>query len=262
MASKRVFLTAEWRWLAMLHWPAPAELLERYLPPGLELDQWRGATYVSAVGFLFRDTRLRGWRIPWHRDFPELNLRFYVRPPDERAARGVCFIREVVSLPAVTFVARTVYNENYVTCPMRYQHSLSEGKIAAGSRAEYAWKRRGRWNRLALSARGSPAFPASGSAEEYFTENYWGFTARRGGGAARYRVEHPAWLIWPADHVEWDCDAAAMYGPEWHAVLNAPPEHAHFIEGSAVKVYAGERLEPTHAPQSEVRGCLGQGQAS
>ncbi len=253
MSGKRVFLTAEWRWLAVLHWPAPAELLERYLPPGLELDCWRGAAYVSAVGFLFRDTRLLGWHIPWHRNFPELNLRFYVRPVDEPSARGVCFVREVVPLPAVTVVARTVYNENYVTCPMRYQLSLSNGNIAAGSLAEYAWKRHGRWNRLALSACATPALPAPNSAEEYFTENYWGFTARRGGGATRYRVEHPAWMIWPANQVEWDCDAAAMYGPAWQPVLGAPPEYAHFIEGSAVKVYAGDRLDPTRSAQRALR---------
>jgi uncharacterized protein YqjF (DUF2071 family) len=247
MAAPRVFLTAEWRWLAMLNWPAPRALLERHLPAGLDLDLWQGEPYVSIVGFMFRDTRLRGLAIPWHREFAELNLRFYVRQGDDPASRGVCFVREVVALPAVTFVARAIYNENYVTCPMRHRLLLANGQIEAGSRTEYSWKRRGRWNQVAARATDSPCKPTPGSAEEYFTENYWGYTSQRDGGTAQYRVEHPPWRIWPTEGVVWECDVAAMYGPEWREVLAAPPESAYLIEGSAVKVYEGRRL-PIHAP--------------
>jgi uncharacterized protein YqjF (DUF2071 family) len=249
MNAERVFLMAEWRWLAMLHWPAPETLLQRYLPDGLELDLWRGLPYVSIVGFLFRDTRLRGWCIPCHREFPELNLRFYVRPIGKPAERGVCFVREVVPLPAVTCVANGVYNESYITCRMRNRVDLTNDAIHVGSRAEYAWKHCGKWNRLALRACDAPSAPAADSPEEYFTENYWGFTRRRGGGTTRYRVEHPPWLIWPADKTEWHCDAAAMYGPEWSEILGAQPEYAHFVEGSAVKVYEGQPLDRATVPR-------------
>lgn len=247
--SKRVFLTAEWRWLAMLNWPAPAELLRRFLPRGLELDFWQGSPYLSIVGFLFRDTRLRGWAIPWHREFAELNLRFYVRQPDAPENRGVCFVREVVALPAVTWVARTIYNENYVTCPMRHRLELRGAQLLAGDRAEYAWKSRGVWNRVAARAAGEVMSPTAGSAEEYFTENYWGFTARRDGGTAKYRVEHPPWRIWRAEDVEWNCDVAGMYGAEWCEVLSGTPESAYLIDGSAVKVYAGEPLSSQHSAE-------------
>ncbi|MDZ4783124.1 MAG: DUF2071 domain-containing protein [Planctomycetia bacterium] len=246
MNHGQVFLTAEWRWLAMFNWPAPDDLLRQYLPRGLELDRWQGQPYVSIVGFMFRDTRLRGWAIPGHRTFAELNLRFYVRQPDEPESRGVCFVREVVALPAVTWVARAAYNENYVTCPMRFRHSCTGQQLADGDHVEYSWKRAGRWNKVSARTANAPRIPAPESAEEYFTENYWGYTAQRDGTTKQYRVEHPPWLIWPTTEVTWDCDVAAMYGEEWQDVLRGAPESANLIEGSAINVYTGRRLEMAH----------------
>jgi uncharacterized protein YqjF (DUF2071 family) len=68
-----VFLTGEWRYLAMLNYRVDPSLLEPLVPRGTILDAWRGATYVSLVGFLFRDTRVLGVPIPLHRDFEEVN---------------------------------------------------------------------------------------------------------------------------------------------------------------------------------------------
>ena len=75
----KVFLTAEWRQLALLNFDVDPALLLPRVPAGVELDLWQERAIVSVVGFLFRDTRLLGWAIPWHRNFAEVNLRFYVR---------------------------------------------------------------------------------------------------------------------------------------------------------------------------------------
>ena len=73
------FLTAEWRYLAMVNYEIDPALLLSRAPRGTELDFWEGKTFVSIVGFLFLNTKVLGWTIPWHRDFEEVNLRFYVR---------------------------------------------------------------------------------------------------------------------------------------------------------------------------------------
>ena len=75
----RPFLTARWEHLAMLNFEIDPQRLAPLVPTGTELDFHEGRTFVSIVGFVFRDTRVRGWAIPRHRDFEELNLRFYVR---------------------------------------------------------------------------------------------------------------------------------------------------------------------------------------
>src|SRR5262249_23369553 len=114
------FLTAGWYNLVMLNYLVDPAALREAVPTGTEIDFFEDQPYLSVVGFQFRDTRLLGIPIPFHRHFPEVNLRFYVRRRTEDSwRRGVVFIKEIVPRRMVTWVARTVYNENYVTLPMR-----------------------------------------------------------------------------------------------------------------------------------------------
>jgi uncharacterized protein YqjF (DUF2071 family) len=55
-----VFLTAEWRDIAMLNYEVPPELLHPYVPHGTELDLLDGKALVSVVGFRFMRTRVLG----------------------------------------------------------------------------------------------------------------------------------------------------------------------------------------------------------
>jgi len=78
---------SEWRKLIMANYVVPEESLLPYLPAGTELDRHEGRCYVSLVGFLFQDVRLKSVPIPFHRTFEEVNLRFYVQhtPPTGEA---------------------------------------------------------------------------------------------------------------------------------------------------------------------------------
>src|SRR5262249_34292929 len=108
--SKRPFLTANWINLFVVTYAVPPEILKPFLWPGLSLDLRGGDAFVSLVVFDFSDTRVRGISWPGYRNFPELNLRFYVRQGTER---GVVFIREIVGKRLVAWIARTLYNEPY-----------------------------------------------------------------------------------------------------------------------------------------------------
>ncbi|MBK9170184.1 MAG: DUF2071 domain-containing protein [Bryobacterales bacterium] len=229
------FLTAEWRSLAMLNYRVDPAILAPLVPAGTELDTWDGAAYVSMVGFLFLRTRLFGVAVPGHEDFEEVNLRFYVRrATPEGWRRGVVFAKEIVPKPAVAWVARTFYNENYVALPMR--HWDDERCV------EYEWQTT-RWNRLAVTPTGDPALPESGSIEEFITEHYWGYAPQPDGATVEYHVEHPRWYVWKVTSGELDCDAATVYGPSFEAALSGPPDSAFLAEGSPVTVYKGSRLE-------------------
>lgn len=134
----RTFLTARWRHLAMLNYVVDRELLATRVPRGTELDFWQGRTYLSVVGFLFEDTRVLGLPIPFHRNFEEVNLRFYVR---RRSAdgwkRAVSFVREIVPRAAIAWTARALYNEPYVAWPM--SHRVQTAAHGAAS-VEYGWR--------------------------------------------------------------------------------------------------------------------------
>ena len=111
----RVFLTAEWRSLLMLNYAIDPAVLRPLVPHGVELDLWEGEALVSMVGFLFLHTRVMGVPIPFHRNFEEVNLRFYVRrSAPEGWRRGVTFVREIVPRRAIATLARVLYNEPYL----------------------------------------------------------------------------------------------------------------------------------------------------
>ncbi len=235
------FLTAEWRHLVMLNYEInPARLLP-FVPRGTELDTWNGKTLVSLVGFLFLDTRLLGWPVPFHRNFEELNLRFYVRRcgPDGWR-RGVVFIKEIVPRFAIAAVARWLYNEQYIALPMR--HSISATAPGSAPRVEYSWRHHGRWNRLTAQTTGELQAIAPGSEEEFITEHYWGYTAQRDGGCLEYQVEHPPWRVWQVGECSLDCHAVELYGAEFGAVLSGKPSSAFVAEGSPVIVRRGVRI--------------------
>jgi uncharacterized protein YqjF (DUF2071 family) len=238
MDHPKPFLTAQWRNLAMLNFEIAREILEPLVPPGTVLDTYKGKTYVSVVGFLFQDTRLKGVPIPFHRNFEEVNLRFYVRHfSGEDWRRGVVFIKEIVSSVAIAATARIVYNENYVVMEMSHRIEKLHGsdRLSVG----YRWRLREKWNYLQAIAGGEPSDPATGSREEFITDHHWGYARQRDGSCIEYHVEHPRWPVRRATEYVFDCDVAAIYGGEFVPALSAAPASAFLIEGSTVSVHQG-----------------------
>ena len=239
--SEPAFLTAEWRWLLMLSFVVEPSVLRRHVPRGTELDDWEGTTFVSLVGFLFLGTRVMGFAVPFHRNFEEINLRFYVRSRGaEGWRRGVVFIREVVPRWAVASVARWLYGENYVACPTRSTIIDSTGTLP-GSIA-YRWRSGGEWLSIGAEYAGAPALPVSGSEEEFITEHYWGYSRQQDRTAIEYQVEHPRWRVWRAATAVLECEVGSLYGPEFVAALSSSPSTAFVADGSPVMVRRGRRL--------------------
>lgn len=243
MTQSRPFLTAEWRHLVMLNYEADPGLFAPFVPYGAELDLWRGRAIFSLVGFRFLKTRLKGWPIPFHQDFAEVNLRFYVR----RAApdgwrRGVVFIREIVPKHAVTWVANAVYEEHYLTAPLKYRVQIPASRNDQTGRCDYVWTlARQQW-KLSAEFHGLPQPLLPGSEAEFIAEHYWGYTRHADGSTSEYRVDHPPWRVWSADRAEFQGDAATLYGSGFAASLSKPPASAMVLDGSPVTVYTGQRL--------------------
>ena len=239
MTQQAKFLSAEWRYLAMLNYEIDPTVLQPYVPHGTELDSWRGKTFASMVGFLFLKTRVLGLPIPFHTNFEEVNLRFYVRRRGEEGwRRGVVFIKEIVPKIAIATVARVVYNENYVAMPMRHTIEEAGPHLTVG----YDWRFGETWQKLWVKTRGDPQPLVSGSEEEFITEHYWGYAAQKNGGCVEYRVEHPPWRVWSVSECELACDVARLYGDPFVEALQAHPSSAFLAEGSPVAVHRGVRV--------------------
>ena len=209
-------------------------MLAKYLPPGVELDFHQGETFLSLVAFLFLHTRILGLAVPRHRDFEEVNLRFYVRRKSaDTWRRGVCFIREIVPRHAIAAVAQVFYGEPYLALPMKSKIVHRDGEV----KVEYGWRRGKKWETLAHVGDGQSSQPHSaGSHEEFITEHYWGYTKLRE-ECSEYRVEHPRWKIWPATSAMLKAEVAALYGRSSPQTLSAPPVSKFIAEGSDVQVW-------------------------
>ena len=227
------FLTATWRHLVLLNSRVDEDLLVPHLPSGVELDRWDGDCWASLVGFQFLHMSVKGVPAFGYRDFPEINLRFYVkRQVNGETRRGVVFIREITPHLMVGWVARALYNEPYTTMPMR--QSVDE------SHARYQLQIDGQWQGLGVRAAG--AWRDQDEAELFITEHYWGYNTQRNGDAMEYQVEHPTWR---ARSIELDCldlDIEKLYGAQWAKALGAKPDSMVFAEGSGVTVRSGVRI--------------------
>ena len=188
--DRDIFLSADWRYLAMLNYEIDPAVLHPLVPAGTKLDDFGGKTFVSIVGFLFLNTRVLGVSIPFHRDFEEVNLRFYVqREVGDERRRGVVFVRELVPRRAIAWTANLVYGEHYSAVPMR--HAIDRSSAGEVRGAEYAWRFAGRGDRMAVEVSGAPQEAAAGSLEEFITEHYWGYARQRSGKTVEYEVKHP-----------------------------------------------------------------------
>jgi uncharacterized protein len=236
----RTFLSAEWRYLAMLNYRVAPEMLLPYVPAGTELDQWNGATFASVVGFLFANTRVLGVPIPLHRTFEEVNLRIYVRRDEGRETRrGVTFIREIVPRRAVALVARAMYNEPYRALAMR--HHIRSG--ATDPAVDYEWKGSAGWSGVHLSAAGAAEPIRAGSQEAFIAEHDWGYTTQRDGSTIEYEVHHPKWNAWPARTARLAGNVADVYPPPFASILSRDPDSAFLADGSAVTVHMPRRID-------------------
>jgi len=234
------FLTAEWRKLVMANYLVSEDLLKPYLPYGTELDYWNNNLYISLVGFMFLNTKVLGVPVPFHRNFEEVNLRFYVRYKQEGEwRRGVVFIKEIVPKNIISLVANTIYGEHYETLPMNHIIMEKEERW----HVEYHVKKGYRWHKIIVEAPNKPLPIKEGSEEEFITEHYWGYTKRGALKTSQYEVGHPRWKYYAVDKFEVDGDFCAIYGNQFD-FMNEEPHSTFLAEGSQIFVKPAASIKP------------------
>lgn len=235
------FLTAQWRNLLMANFETDAAVLHNYIPHGTELDAWNGKHYVSVVGFMFQDTRVLGLSIPFHKNFEEVNLRFYVRYRHADGwRRGVVFVKEFVPKRMITMVANALYGEKYATLPMRHTW---EDQDQQRMKVRYEWQSGEQWNHIEAIADKAAVLVSPDSKEHFITEHYWGYAQGQNGRQTfQYQVTHPSWRIHPIHEYSFHLDTAALYGHHFLDTLSQAPASVFLAEGSGIEVMQGIRI--------------------
>jgi len=238
------FLKAEWKNLALFNYEVDAKILEKYVPAGTKIDLWNNRCYVSLVGFMFKNTKVLGLKVPFHVDFEEVNLRFYVkRFENGEWKRGVVFIKEIVPKKAITFIANTLYQEHYETQKMR--HEIIEGDTT--NIFIYQWKSKEKWNTIELETKKDLTKIKIDSDAEFITEHYFGYTKITKDLTFEYEVQHPRWEQYEVLHHNIDIDFEKTYGEDFKFLQNIKPASVFLAKGSKITVKNKRKLESVKA---------------
>ena len=229
----KTFLRAKWQNLIMANYEVDPSVLMPYLPKGVELDYFHGKTYVSLVGFLFKNTSIFNIPIPFMGTFEEVNLRFYVlRKEGNEIKRGVVFINETVPNKIVAYVANKLYKEHYIAIPTKHSWKMTSNT----KEITYQWKVKSKWNSLQVNASVAKQNMEVGSIEEFIFEHYFGYTKVNENHSIEYKINHPSWQINSIKDYKIECDFASFYGQDFEIINYAKPHSVMLAEGSDISV--------------------------
>lgn len=222
-----------WSDLAFLHWPVDPSAIRPLVPAELELDTFNDKAWLGIVPFRMEASRLRFTpAIPGLSDFPELNVRTYVRAGTRF---GVWFFSLDAASPGAVRGARTLFNLPYFDATM-----------TADTRVDIVSYRSHRTHRDAppadFIAEYSPSGPvhyADQRTLDYFlTERYCLFNQDRKGEVGFIDVHHLPWPLQQATvTIERNTMAAAL-----GITLPDQAPLAHFARGVDVVAWNRESL--------------------
>ena len=188
-------MTQTWHDLLFAHWPVHVDQLRPLVPPAFQLDLFTGQAWIGVVPFYMANVAPRGIpAISWISEFPELNVRTYVRVGDRP---GVYFFSLDAGSWLAVRTARLLLNLPYFSAAMSvrpdrsgvaYESCRGDSKQTANLRINYG-------------PTGAPFEPSRESLEYFLTERYCLYNVDRRGRPYRLEIHHPPWKLQPAEAV-------------------------------------------------------------
>jgi len=180
-------LNMQWRDLLFAHWPVPATALAPFIPAPLTLDTFEGQAWLGVVPFRMANVG------PLRQEFPELNVRTYVR---HGSHGGVWFFSLDAAHRLAVRTARRFFHLPYCDAQM----AVDERDTGAFHYRSTRTHRGEPPARLDVTYRPTgPAFSAPpGSLDHWLTERYSLFSQSPCGTVYRGDVEHAPWPLQPA----------------------------------------------------------------
>jgi uncharacterized protein len=180
-----------WRDLLFAHWRVPTDQLRRLVPSPLQVEEFDGSAWVGLTPFRIVGQRARLLPpVPGFSEFPEMNLRTYVRHGDRS---GIHFFTLDAASRLAVAGARTLYRLPYRHAEMRmarqgewirYESRRTDGDAAFVGRYRQT---------------GPIAHPEPGTLEHFLTERYALFVVLRSGRVLRGDIHHRPWPLQPAE---------------------------------------------------------------
>ncbi len=242
-------MAQRWNDLLFAHWPMRVAAIEALLPPDLEADSFQGSAWLGVVPFWMDRIRVNGLpSIPGARQFPELNLRTYVR--DRRTGTpGVYFFSLDAGNLLAVMIARSFFHLPYYWAQMSIEprgereFAFYSRRLLSGKPVHFAARYRGLGpSRKLVQSR-------IGTLEYFLTERYCLFTRDPLGRLLRANIHHIPWPLEDAEAEISQNDLAAQIG----LTLPDTPPLLHYSRKLAVYVWQAELaqtpvLQPVTAP--------------
>ncbi len=224
-------MTQTWHDLLFAHWSLdPAELQDR-IPSQFALDLYAGRAWIGIVPFHMTNVAPRGVpSLPWVSEFPELNVRTYVRVGDRP---GVYFLSLDAGSSAAVLAARTLLNLPYYGASMKV--------VAGGDGVTYHSRRDGQTDAELLATYapdGEPFVATLGSLEYFLTERYCLYNLDHRGVPYRLEIHHPPWPLQPARAQFVRNTMAHVHG----IALPGQPSLLHFSKRQDMVAWAPARI--------------------
>lgn len=182
-----------WRDLTFLHWRVDATAVAQLLPDGLAPDLWDGDAWLSLTPFMMRGVRAPAVPpVPKLSDFPETNLRTYVRGAGGRD--GLWFLSLDVTRSSAVLALRGALGLPYTWSEMSVDR--------AGNTVRYRCRRRGGGREVTsrIDVRvGAPLSESERTELDDWLSGRWGAYTRAYGKLLYVPVVHQPW---PLSHAE------------------------------------------------------------
>jgi uncharacterized protein YqjF (DUF2071 family) len=185
-------MTQTWHDLLFAHWPVNHDQLRARVPAEFPLDSFDGQAWIGIVPFRMTNVAPRGVpSMPWVSEFPELNVRTYVRVGDRP---GIYFFSLDAGSSVAVHLARTLFGLPYYAATMSV--------TPKGQGVDYRSRRTDDQSvrfEGSYGPTGPPFIAAAGSLEHFLTERYCLYNLGPGGRPYRLEIHHPPWPLQPAE---------------------------------------------------------------
>jgi uncharacterized protein YqjF (DUF2071 family) len=200
----------------------------------MQLDDYKGMHVISLVALHYANTRVWNVPIPLHQNFAELSLRVYIKRQLANGAMryGVCFPRLYFPKPALTWVARSWYKENYHTIPMHHAYTQQKQE----QHVSYAIQN-GDWHHIRIQSNKQAYLPDTDSLDEFTNKHYFGYSKLNNSLLTEYPIARKNWHVSRVNNYELILSFAGLFGPEYAFLDQLKPISVSHTLGSEVHVY-------------------------
>ncbi len=211
------WFSCEWRFLAHLVYPVPAEDLRPLLPAGLVPDPFDGTTYVAVTAAQCRKPKWRGIPVLGPEGFSRVRWQTYVR---SGGRRGVFPLSEIYSMQALATLLGGKYSPIHTAVEFNPGESGSEGKVL------YRW---GQGAELRIETEGPPVPAEMWPEEQFFVDSRFHFGPKRAS-----KAERGTWFVWEAQGSALTEAASRELAGERAAWISGKPAFHYLAKGGPV----------------------------